>query len=326
MTLARRHAVPSHRGCRLRSIRVRLPGRVRGLALIVAMLVAALAATVAISLAVAQAQWSGQVAQRRDRVQAESIALVGVQWARQILDADARTTTFDHLGEPWALPLPPTPVENGVVEGRIVDAQALLNANNLVPGAHQAFERERFLRLLGALRLSSAMLPAIVDWVDADDVAEPGGAEDAFYRGAAQPMLTPNMPIMRIQELADVRGMTPPMLQALARYVTALPAHTPLNVNTAAPEVLAASLSNIDPGALAALLASRSVEPFATIADFRQRLPTGTSIGDEAMYTVKSRFFFVVVRARQGETIAQARALIDRGGTGWPRIVWQAIE
>jgi len=97
------------------------------------MLVAALAAAVAISLASAQSQWSAQVAQRRDQVQAQSIALAGIQWTRQILDA-ARAAPFNHLGEPWAMPLPATPVENGSVEGRIVDAQGMLSVNNLASG------------------------------------------------------------------------------------------------------------------------------------------------------------------------------------------------
>jgi hypothetical protein len=44
------------------------------------------------------------------------------------------------------------------------------------------------------------------------------------------------------------------------------------------------------------------------------------------MYTVKSRFFLVSVRARQGDTVAQARALIDRAGSASPRVVWQTIE
>jgi len=298
----------------------------RGLALIIAMLVAALAATVAISLASAQAQWSSQVAQRRDRVQAQSVALAGVQWARQILDADDRATSIDHLGEPWALPLPATPVENGSVEGRIVDAQSLLNANNLADAANQAVERKRFERLFDALRLSPALLAAIVDWVDADDVPEPGGAEDAWYRSAAQPALAPNMPALRAQELAGVRGMTASTLQSLTRYVTTLPGYTPLNVNTASAEVLAASISNIEPGAFAALIASRAAQPFASAADFRERLPTGASIGAEASYTVKSKYFLVFVRARQGDTLAQAHALIERGGGAWPRIVWQTLE
>ena len=301
--------------------------RQRGLALIIAMLVAALAAAVAISLATAQAQWLAQVSHRRDQVQAQSIALAGIQWARQILDADERSTRIDHLGEPWALPLPATPVENGAVEGRIVDAQSMLNVNNLASSEHGVTEQRRFARLFESLRVPPATLAAMVDWVDTDNVPQAGGAEDASYQSASEQRLVPNMPALRVQELGAVRGMTMPALAGLVRYVTALPVDTPLNVNTTSSELLAASISGIDPGALAALVASRAQRPFESIpGDFRARLPVGASMGNEAMYTVKSKYFLVFVRARQGDTLAQARALIERGGNAWPRVVWQTVE
>jgi general secretion pathway protein K len=271
----------------------------RGLALIIAMLVAALAAAITVSLGAAQTQWTAQVANRRDKVQAQSIALAGIQWTRQVLDADGRATTIDHPGEPWALPLPPTPVENGSVEGRIVDAQSFLNANNLRGGAHATFERRRFERLFETQRLPSELLGVLVDQAT---------------------------PPLRMQELATARAMTPAALAVLMRYVTALPEDTPLNVNTASSEALAASIANVDAGAMTQLIASRAGRPFTSLADFRQRLPAGASIGDEAMYTVKSRYFLVSVRARQGDTIAQAHALVDRGGRASSRVVWQTVE
>ena len=276
-----------------------IPRTQRGLALIIAMLVAALAAAVTVSLGAAQAQWTAQVANRRDKVQAQSIALAGIQWTRQILDADGRATTIDHSGEPWALPLPPTPVENGSVEGRIVDAQSLLNANNLRGGAHASFERRRFERLFEAQRLQPALLGVLADQAT---------------------------PPLRMQEFAAARAMTPSTLAVLMRYVTALPADTPLNVNTASSEVLAASVANVDSGAMAQLIASRGERPFASLTEFRERLPGGASIGDEAMYTVKSRYFLVEVRARQGDTVAEAHALIDRGANATSRVVWQTVE
>jgi general secretion pathway protein K len=271
----------------------------RGLALIIAMLVAALAAAITVSLGAAQTQWTAQVANRRDKVQAQSIALAGIQWTRQVLDADGRATTIDHPGEPWALPLPPTPVENGSVEGRIVDAQSFLNANNLRGGAHATFERRRFERLFETQRLPSELLGVLVDQAT---------------------------PPLRMQELATARAMTPAALAVLMRYVTALPEDTPLNVNTASSEALAASIANVDAGAMTQLIASRAERPFTSLADFRERLPAGASIGDEAMYTVKSRYFLVSVRARQGDTIAQAHALVDRGGSASSRVVWQTVE
>ena len=283
----------------------------QGLALIVAMLVAALAAAVAVSLATGESIWSSRVLHRREQVQAQSIAQAGVQWARQILDADGRAGPTDSLNEPWALPLPATPIENGTVEGDIVDAQGLLNVNDLASAMHGSAERRRFARLLAGLGLPASALPPIVAWVTARErAASTPGRSDA----------------LRVQELAEVPGMTLATLAALLPRVAALPVDVPLNVNTAAPELLAASIANLDPTALAALVSSRRDHPFTSIADFRARLPAGASLGDETMYTVASRYFLVSVRARQGETLAQAQALIERSGTGWPAIVWQTIE
>jgi general secretion pathway protein K len=297
--------------------------RQQGLALIIAMLIAALAAAVAVSVSTAQSQWLAQVDHRRDQVEAQSIALAGVQWARAIVDADTRG--IDYLGEPWALPLPATPVENGEVEGRIVDAQAMLNVNDLASAQHGALERRRFIRLFAALGIPDTTLASVVDWVDADDVPQHGGAEDAWYAAEADASLAANGPATRIEELALVRGMTAPALARIAPFVTSLPPDTPVNVNTAPAEVLAALLDGIDSGALAALVASRGEHPFASPDDFRGRLPSGVSVIDPALVSVSTGYFFVMVRARQGDTIAQARALIRRDGAS-SAIVWQTIE
>lgn len=291
----------------------------RGLALIVAMLVAALAAAVAVSLAAGQSLWSSRVLHRRDQVQAQSIAQAGIQWARQVLDVDARSGPIDSLNDPWALPLPPTPVENGTVEGSIVDAQGLFNVNDLASPKRGSAARQRFARLFASLDLPAAALPPIVAWVAAQERApSPSGAIATPGAGYAQ--------ALRVQELADVPGMTLATMTALLPRVAALPRDVPLNVNTAAPELLAAAIPNLDATALAALVASRRVRPFTSIADFRARLPAGASLGDETMYSVGSHYFLASVRARQGETVAQARALIARPANGWPAIVWQTVE
>ncbi len=112
------------------------------------MLVAALAAAVIATLAASQSQWLRSVELRRDQVQAQALVLAGLAWARQIIREDARAGPYDHLGEPWSLPLPPTPLENGSIEGRIIDAQGLLNLNNLaIEGAIARVEQQRLARL-----------------------------------------------------------------------------------------------------------------------------------------------------------------------------------
>src|SRR5438067_7342828 len=206
----------------------------RGAALIIAMVIAALAAVVAMSLAANQQQWFASMTNRRDQVQAQALALAGVQWARQILFEDAKTAgAVDTLVEPWALPLPATPLENGSIEGSIVDAQGMLNVNNLAPADSSITpdaERARFARLFARLGVPPASLDAIADWIDADSVTRPTGAEDAWYAQQPSPMLAANAPVVRTAELSMVRGLSPAAVTMLAPYVSALPSTTRLNV------------------------------------------------------------------------------------------------
>ena len=94
------------------------------------MLVAALAAAVAVALRPTAAL----VRRRRQppRPGAGAVARAGRRPVGAAGPADdARSGPLDHLGEPWAFPLPPTPIANGAIEGRIDDAQGRLNVNNL---------------------------------------------------------------------------------------------------------------------------------------------------------------------------------------------------
>ena len=50
------------------------------------------------------------------------------------------------------------------------------------------------------------------------------------------------------------------------------------------------------------------------------------SIEQEQAYDVKSSYFLVTVRARQGTSQANARALLKRGAGSWPTVVWQTLE
>lgn len=299
----------------------------RGAALIIAMVVAALAATVAMAIAAEQQRWLAGVSARRDQVQAQSLALAGVQWTREVLFDDARRGTLDYLGEPWALPLPPTPLENGSIEGSIVDAQGLLNLNNVDQSGTQGdVQRARLANLCARLGVPAAAIDALADWIDADGRARPNGAEDDWYARQPSPYLPANAALLRARELAAVRGFDDAALARLLPYVTALPPGTALNVNTAPAAVLAASLPGVPEDALSGLAAERLSKPFTSVSDFRNRLPQGAAIGDERAFTVSSGYFLVTVRARQGETVAQARALLKRGQGTWPVVVWQTLE
>lgn len=301
--------------------------RPQGAAVVIAMLLAALAAAVAATVFADQQRWSRNVLHRRDQVQAQALAMAGVQWARQILYEDARTTVYDHLGEPWAVALPPIPLENGEIRGAIADAQGRLNLNALGdPGAAAGIERVRIARLFAQRGGPVAAIDAIADWIDTDRVPRANGAEDAWYLAQPAPALAANAPIVRVAEIAAVRGVTPPTLAAVAPFLSALPAGTPTNLNTAPPEILATIVDTLAAEDLASLIAGRAQRPFTSVADFRARLPSGAVLaGDEAL-GVRSDYFYVSVQATQGTTLARARALLRRGGAAWPTVVWQVIE
>ena len=296
--------------------------------MILAMLLAAIASAVVASVFADQQRWSSTVQHRRDRLQARSLAMAGVQWARRILLDDARSTVTDHLGEIWALPLPPVPLEHGEIRGAIVDAQSRLNVNVLAAtGSARATEKARVERLFAQRGVNTAALPAISDWLDGDRESRAQGAEDSYYQSQPVAALAANAPAVRLGELAHVRGLTLPALRAVMPWLAALPEGTALNVNTAPPEVLLAALDTATPDDVAALVASRAQKPFTTIAEFRARLPQGTVLRSEEGLDVQSRYFLVTVEARQGESVARVRALVHRPqGPTIPAVVWELVE
>ena len=304
--------------------------RPRGAAVVMAMLLAALAATIAATLLWQQQRWIGEHQHRRDQVQAQALAMAGVQWTRQIVFENAPAGSIVHLGQPWAVRLPAVPIENGSVGGYIVDAQGRININNLSMSTTAATStRSSLQRLFVALALPSSMVNAVGDWVDADDKStDPGGAEDAWYLAQAIPGLAANAPARRVGELLLVRDVSPASMARMRPFITALDAPTALNVNTAPVEVLAASIDGLDAAAAALLVASRDKTPFANIADFRARLPRQNVVIDETSLDVKSDWFEVSIEAQQGDTVARARALLKRAAVPgeWPVVVWQTVE
>lgn len=297
--------------------------RARGAAIIVAMLVAALAATVAVALAGDQQRWLADVSNRRDQVQAQSLALAGVQWARRILQDDARAGPIDHLGEIWAFPLPATPIANGTIAGRIEDAQGRVNLNNAaLPGTVGDAERARLARLLTTRGVDPRALAALAAWIDRD----PSVATGAGRASPGSPAAPAPFALVRAAELTAVGDIAPAAWAALAPVVVALPPGSTLNVNTAGAEVLGAAIPGLAGEKLAAFLAERARRPFTTLADLRERLPPGVTLPPGAAFAFASSYFLVTVESRQGVALAQVRALVKRDGRGLPGVVWQTLE
>jgi len=284
------------------------------------------AGTVAATVFADQQRWGRSVEYRRDHVQAQALAIAGVQWARQIVEDDGRRSDVDHLGEPWAIALPPIPMEDGEIRGAIVDAQGRLNINALGLAGEATPERVRLARLFARAGVPPAAADVVSDWIDEDATARESGAEDAFYLAQPAPHLAPNAPLTRVAELSAAKGMTPRAIASVLPFLSALPQGTPVNVNTAPPEVLAVIVDNLTDERVEALLADRARKPFTTVAEFRARVPSGATLSSDVGLAVSTSYFLITIEARQGATHSRARALVRRAGGARPAIVWQVIE
>ena len=125
-----------------------------------------------------------------------------------------------------------------------------------------------------------------------------------------------------VDELALVNGFDATVRARLRPFVTALPRFTAVNVNTAAPEVLAAVIEGLDLDAARELAAQRGRAYFRNRAEFLAQLPI-EAVGGGNDVAVSSDFFQASVRVTIGGAQARGIALLARESGGWPAVVWR---
>ncbi|GHD63033.1 type II secretion system minor pseudopilin GspK [Jeongeupia chitinilytica] len=298
--------------------------RQAGIALITAVITAALVAALAAWIAWRQQLWFFQLENQLDQSQARAIAYAGVQLARFTLRDDARNNQVDHLGEPWNVPIPAIPVEQGKVGGRLLEQQGRFNLNNLVVnGLANDNEIATCRRVFEFVGVSPQRVDALVDWLDADSETRPGGAEDADYLAMPQPYRAANRPLTDLASLTRIRGFDADTVARLAPFVTVLPQLTPIDVNFASPEVIAAVVPELTLSDAQAVVSRRAGRPFATTAQFADVLPerVRNKVRFEAL-SVQSRYFISEVDARFGRVTVRYAALLERNGPDFPRLIW----
>ncbi len=302
----------------------------RGAAVITALLTVALVAGMASALLADYGAGLESLAGRHDQAQARWLARGAVDWGRNVLSDDAARTNVDHLGEPWAIRVPPTPVEDGEVSGELSDQSGLFNLNNVAPGgADDADQAEALQRLALATGVSAgdafALVEALIDWIDADtESRQSGGDEASVFRAQGAAQSPPNAPLAHVDELAAVPGISADTLERLRPFVTALPAPSPVNANTASAEVLHAVIDDLPLDAARVLVAERERAWFKDIPDLNARLPQGSGPAAASRVGVRSLYIMATGRARYGLSVVRMEVLLDRRQK-WPNIVWQRI-
>lgn len=295
-----------------------------------AMMIVAIIATMA--AAVLWHQWrSIQVeAAERGRTQAESILDGALDFARLILREDARTGGPDGLGEQWATRLEPARLStflaadrnntddapDAFLSGAITDAQARYNLRNLATsGAAAEAEMATLQRLCEQAGLPGGTAEHVAAQVRAAVAAVAPAPPASDPTGGQSDTDSVEAPVL--PESADQLewlGLEPAEAAALRRVATLLPAFTPLNVNTADREVLAAVIG-IDLASAERLVQSRSRlkdQAFASINEARTALP-GLTL-DARRLGVNSRFFEVRGALDVGSRAFAQFWLVERRG------------
>lgn len=314
---------------------MKTPHRQRGVALITALLVVSLASIAAVAVATAGFQALSRTQLLLDSERAWWYAQGMEAWAVSILQREGAQTEIDHLGEVWARQVPPLPVEGGALQGRIEDAQGRFNLNNFAAAAGDDEElqllTERFIRLMACTGAGDDfrgrdIVNALVDWMDPDDQQRfPGGGEDLLYLGKTPPYRTGAQPLAAASELAAIEGFDSDMLRALRDHIIALPEATPINVNTATPEVLCALSDNSDyRSRIEGFVARRAEEPLENVgAAFAETglVPGGVPEIRQSDLSVSSSYFLTEADAFIGNGTAVLYSLVARPASGVPFVL-----
>lgn len=298
----------------------------------------------------AQAQWVARGALdwtrmilRSEGDTAPGITYLGGIWAVPI----AKTKLSDFLGRIGA------PNADGgedtYISGSIEDAQAKFNLRNLVaspaPGVLQlnVAQLQAFQRLLTTLGYDGAFAKRIALQVRAglmhsatrfqlptlpgggiaptapaggdmqggsDFTDDPGLA--GGERGPAPLMMT------GVDSLLDVDGVTPEMVERLRPFVTVLPTTTPVNMNTAPAEVIAALMPGMSVSSAQALVSRRETVFFRNVGDVQLALrgagaPNVTI--DSSQVDVNSSYFIVHGRIQHDRAEVDRTSLVYRDPT-----------
>ncbi|MBY8603977.1 type II secretion system minor pseudopilin GspK [Burkholderia arboris] len=302
---------------------------------------------------IAQAQWVARGALdwtrmilRSEGDTAPGITYLGGIWGVPI----AKTKLSDFLGRIGA------PNDNGgedtYISGSIEDAQAKFNLRNLVsspaPGVLQlnVTQLQAFQRLLTTLGYDGAFakrialqvragllhsatrfqMPTLPGGGTAPPVTAPvatdqqggGGFTDdpgmtGGDRGPAPLMMT------SVDSLLDVDGVTPEMVARLRPFVTVLPTTTPVNMNTAPAEVIAALVPGMSVSSAQALVSRRETVFFRNVGDVQLALrgagaPPNVTI-DSSLVDVNSSYFIVHGRIQHDRAEVDRTSLVYRDPT-----------
>lgn len=318
--------------------------RQRGVAVVTALLLTTLAISIVASLFWQQQVQVRSMENQRLQLQTQWILRGALDWASLVLRQDSYTSQYTSLDQVWATPLAETRLDQYIerervegetfdasLSGNIIDATSRYNLSNLAQNHERKPEQEAiFKRLLTGLRLDARLAERIGIFIAQGQqaaVQQPPGEPPTGVQLVVPPSSGVPIPLLQVDDLLAVQGVTPEVLATLRPYLIVLPAAsspTPLNVNTVPAELLAALVPNMSLSEANRLVESRKRLPWNQLALFKAQVKQEEL--SEELASVKSNWFLVQSRIRLDRAALNAESLIERKegviGGGGTNVIW----
>lgn len=292
----------------------------QGLALVMVLFVISICIILATEISGLQSYQIHRAKNVFQRQQAFWYAMGSEHFAKTLLQQVAKNDKgVFNLEQPWAIEGMSFPVDNGLIEGRIVDMYSCFNLNGLYkPDATDEeieYRKSAFVRYLESLDIESEvsaedLTDNLYDWLDEDDYPTSAVGYDGDMYGTLDfPYLTGNSPLAHENELRVIYGFTPSVMAQLEQRFCVIPNNheLTLNVNTVKqekPELLMA-LFNISRSEAQNIIAERPNDGYRDMGDFWEspKVATNKEMNkiEKSHFTVKSKFFKLITHAHYND-------------------------
>lgn len=306
--------------------------RQRGAAIVTALLVVVLATSVVSALFLRESIAVRSIENRLALSQTRWIERAAIDWAKVILRADANAGNADHLGEPWAVPVAETKLDETVtagakigensrpamLAGQIIDYQSKFNLNALVINGQVSKPHLDAARKLFNL---IDVPESLVDMALARLLRSRAQVIDGRTIAAAE------TPLLRLTDLLGVTGFDTAILQRLDPFVVVIPltpeapAASLVNINTAPAEVIAAMVPTLDLAVARRFVVRRERTFFRDLNEASLQLD-GQPVLPPVLLSVGSSYFMLRGMVRFDRVEVTSETLLVRT-SGKVDIVWQ---
>jgi general secretion pathway protein K len=305
----------------------------RGVAVVTALLLTTLSITIVSSLFWQQQVQVRAIENQQLQLQKQWILRGALDWVNLLLREDSQSSNVDHLDEPWAVPLAATRLEDyldkaaaggtaAILTGSIVDAQSRYNLRNLAPdGTVDVREVAALRRLLTVLGLDPKLAQRTADLI-ASASTKISDSSDGNIPNRVSGVAKQVMAIEQIEDLLVLPGISPDVLDKLKDFIVLLPRPTPINVNTASPQVLAARIEALSAEDVSSLVASRGRAYIRDEGDLNLRLQGKVTLSLEKEISLSTNYFLVNAKVDFNRGSLEMQALMARSLMTGAQLVW----